>query len=146
MNNAQIYCSFHATLANASTISPSFEIAVWQGAIALQIPGERSYHGNFFQNTPVAHGGKKGSFTPLALLRWLPSLHCQWSGIPDADRDTFSDAPRDHQGPRAVLSSPPLPVHPQLAAFHPPLLRGFPFPLPLNDITLIKSVNRSSAL
>lgn len=138
--------SFHATLANASTISPSFEIVVWQRAITLQIPGHRSCYSNFFQNTPVAHGRKKGSFTPLALLCWFPPLHCQWSGIPDADRDTFSDAPWDHQGPRTVLSSPPFSVLPQLTAFHPPLLRGFPFPLPLNDMTLINSINGFSAL
>lgn len=76
-----------------------FEIAVWQQAIMLQIPGRRSNHGNLFQNTLVAHGVKKGSFTPLTLLCQLPSLRCQRSGIPDADRDTFSDAPQDHRGP-----------------------------------------------
>lgn len=99
-----------------------FEIAVWQPAIMLQIPGRRGNHGNFFQNTPAAHGGKKGSFAPLALLCWFPSLRCQWSGTPDVDRDTFSDAPRDHQGPRAALSSLSSSVSPQLTAFLPPTL------------------------
>lgn len=113
-----------------------FEIAVWQPAITLQIPGWRSNHGNFFQNTPAAQGGKKGSFAPLCLF---PSLHCQWSGTPDADRDTFSDAPRDCRGPWVALSF--LPPHPpSLTAFFPPtFLRGFPFPQAFNDTTLINT-------
>lgn len=125
-----------------------FEIAVWQPAIMLQIPGQRGNHGNLFQNTPAAHGGKKGSFfAPLALFCWFPSLRCQWSGTPDAERDTFSDAPRDHQGPRTTLSSLSFSVPPQPTAFLPPTLpRGFPFPLAFNDTTLINSVNGSSTL
>lgn len=53
---------------------------------------------------PLPHKeGRKGCFAPLTLLSLLPSLHCKWSGTPDADRDTFSDVPKDNQGPQLVL-------------------------------------------
>lgn len=81
-----------------------FEIAVWQLAITLQIPGRRGNHGNSFQNTPAAHGEKEGSFR--SLLCMLPFLCCQWSGTPDAGRDTFTDAPVEPRGPLS-LSVPP---------------------------------------
>lgn len=106
-----------------------FEIAVWQPAIMLQIPGQRSNHGNSFQNTPDAHGGKKGSFAPLALLCRFSSLRCQLSGTPDADRDTFSDAPRDHRGaPGRPFTLSPLYPHGSLLSFHPPSRGVFLFP------------------
>lgn len=58
-----------------------FEIAVWQRAIVLQIPGRRGNHGNFFQNTPVAHGGKKRViYAPRSPL-WITvfTLPMEWN-------------------------------------------------------------------
>lgn len=130
--------------ANASTISPTLRLR-----FGSKLSCYKSQAGEVTMATsskiPVAHGVQKGSFTPLTFLCQLPSLRCQWSGIPDTDRDTFSDAPQDHRGPWAALPSLCPSVPPQLTAFHPPsLLKGFPFPLAFNGTTPINSVNGPS--
>lgn len=106
-----------------------FEIAVWQQAIMLQIPGRRGNHGNFFQNTRRPWRKEKGRLRPSLSSVDYVFLRCQWSGIPDADRDTFSDAPRDRQGPPSAPSFSS-PFHaPTTPRFPParPFSRGFSF-------------------
>ena len=107
-----------------------FEIAVWQPAIMLQIPGQRGNHGNLFQNTPAAHGGKKGSFlrpslssagshlyaangVELLTQRRIPSL--TYLGITRGPEPPFLPYP--------FLSPHSLPL-----SFHPPSQGAFLFP------------------
>lgn len=61
--------------------SSLFEIAVWQPAITLQIPDQRSNHGNSFQNTPAAYGGKKGLFCAPYSPQLAPvfTLQMEWN-------------------------------------------------------------------
>lgn len=140
--------SFHTTLANASTISPTLRLRFGSrlSCYKSQARGVTMATSSKIPLPPMEE--RKGRFfAPLALFCWFPSLRCQWSGTPDAERDTFSDAPRDHQGPRTTLSSLSFSVPPQPTAFlQPTLPRGFPFPLAFNDTTLINSVNGSSTL
>lgn len=125
--------TFHTTLANASTIPPSLRL--WFGS---QLSRYKSQTRGVTMATPskipLPHmEGRKGCFAPLTLLSLLPSLHCKWSGTPDADRDTFSDVPKDNRG----LLWPTIPQN--LPSFL--LLYQGAFLLASNDTTLIKSSN-----
>lgn len=125
--------SYTTLNANASTISPTLRL--WFGS-------KRSCYKSQARVVTIATSSKippstveerKGSLTPpsLSLYSGLRFLHCQWSGIPDTDRDTFSDAPRGAPGtPELPLVHKPLPRSPNCplspCTAHP-FSRGFSF-------------------
>lgn len=147
--DVQTKLSYTTPNANVSTISPT---------LRLRFGSELSCYKSQAGGVTIATSSKiplspmeqrKGSLTPLALLCGLRFLRCQWSGIPDADRDTFSDAPRDRQGPPSAPSFTS-PFHAPTTSRFPPasvplLQRLFLFPQPFNDTSLINRVNGSSA-
>lgn len=127
--DAQTKLSYTTPNANASTISPTLRLRFGSelSCYKSQAGGVTMATSSKIPLSPMEE--RKGSFTPLALLCGLRFLHCQWSGIPDADRDTFSDAPRDRQGPPSAPSFSS-PFHaPTTPRFPParPFSRGFSF-------------------
>lgn len=87
--DARTKLSYTNPNANASTISPT---------LRLRFGSELSCYKSQARGVTMATSSKiplspteqrKGSLTPIALLCELWFLRCQWSGIPDADRDTF---------------------------------------------------------
>lgn len=118
--DARTKLSYTTPNANASTISPTLRLRFGSklSCYKSQAGGVTIATSSKIPLSPMEQ--RKGSLTPLALLCGLRFLRCQWSGIPDADRDTFSDAPRIARDLRAPPRSRAPSTLPPLYAFRPP--------------------------